>query len=237
MERPPGRDRHDLADSRPGARRDHTGQQQARNRAEQPGPPCSLKATSTTRATPTTGRPAAIRTGGSRQKHAADGRQQGQGPRSQPGQGTRPRAKKRTTKTSTATTTTRATSSQAAGSRPRSCRRITRPAAGEYRQRLRRSGTRWTTLGRDRHDLAASRPGARWNHPGRGSPGRLALCRWTTTAPAAIRTDGDRQQDHADADRQQGQEQRSEQGQGNSATGKEENDQEGHSAEASRQTA
>ena len=55
MERPPGRDRHDLADSRPGARRDHTGQQQARNRAEQPGPPCSLKATSTTRATPTTG--------------------------------------------------------------------------------------------------------------------------------------------------------------------------------------
>ena len=86
-----------------------------------------------------------------------------------------------TRRTPAATPTTRTTRSPAAGSRPRSCRRITRQPPGEYRQRLRRSGsrpgTRWSTPGGDRHDLADSRPGARWNHPGRGSPGRPALCR------------------------------------------------------------
>ena len=65
--------------------------------------------------------------------------QQGQERRSQPDQGTGPRAKKRTAR---ATTTTRTTRSPAAGSRPGICRRITRQPPGEHRQPLRRSGTR-----------------------------------------------------------------------------------------------
>ena len=89
----------------------------------------------------------------------------------------RARAKKRTTRTST---TTRATSSPAAGSRPRSCRRITRPAPGEHRQRLRRSGTKrsghraeigttWRTAGPAPGGTtpASSRPGTGWSNPGR----------------------------------------------------------------------
>jgi hypothetical protein len=59
-----------------------------------------------------------------------------------------PRAKKRATRTATATTTTRTTRSAATGSRPGTCRRITRQAAGEHRHRLRRSGAmtgnRWS---------------------------------------------------------------------------------------------
>ena len=80
-------------------------------------------------------------------------------------------------------------------------------------------------------------PGPRITRPPCSLPTTSTTRATTATgSPAAIRTGCD-QQNHADDGRQQGQEQRSEQGQGNSATGKEENDQEGHSAEASRQTA
>ena len=219
--------------TRPGTRRSSCrappGGQQARHQVEPPGPritrpPCSLPTTSRTApATMTTGSPAAIRTGGSRQKHTDDDRQQGQERRSEPGRGARPRAKKRTTRKGTAaraTPTTRTTGSPAAGSR-------TGTPAGDPAPEPAPGGA---AAG---HDLADSRPGTKWNHPGRGSPGSPALCRPAarpgrpptapagTTTPAAIRTGGS-QQDHTDDGRQQGQEQRSEPDQGTGPRAKKE---------------
>ena len=135
--------------------------------ANHPARPALCRWTSTTRATTTTGSPAAIRTDGSRQEHADDGRQQGQEQRNEPDQGTVPRAKKRAARAKTATTATTTTRSPAAESRPRSCRRITR----QYRQRLRRSG---------------SRTGARWNHP---APPCSLTATSTTKAPTTAPTD------------------------------------------------
>ena len=82
----------------------------------------------------------------------------GPGTAQRTGPGHRATAKKETGRTTTATPTTRTTRSPAAGSRPRTCRRITRPALGG------------AAAG---HHLADSRPGARWDHPGRGSPAPL----------------------------------------------------------------
>ena len=135
----------------PGPRSARPGEQQARHQMEPPGPritrpPCSLPTTSTTRATTATGSPAAIRTGCDQQNHADDGRQQGQERRSEPDQGTGPRAKKRTARARTADRATSTTRSPAAGSRPGTCRRITRQAPGG------------AAAG---HHLADSRPGTR----------------------------------------------------------------------------
>ena len=76
----------------------------------------------------------------------------------------------------TATTATRSIRSPDARSRRCSCRRITRPAPGGHRQRLRRPGTM---------------TGARRNHPGRGSPGQpCSLSATSTTRATADRTGG-----------------------------------------------
>ena len=102
-----------------------------------PGPPCSLPATSTTRTTTTTGSPAAIRTGGSRQEHTGADRQQGQEQRSEPGQGTRPRTKKRNTHPTTAAKAT-----------------TTAEPAGKHQQPPPKPGTspRTPSHARNRHD-------------------------------------------------------------------------------------
>lgn len=80
--------------------------------------------------------------GDQHQDHADASRQQGQGPRSEPGQGTGPRAKKRATRATTAARATTPTRSPAAGSRPRSCRMITGPARRGNRRTAKRTFAR-----------------------------------------------------------------------------------------------
>ena len=118
--------------------------------------------------TTTTGSPAAIRKGG------------GQERRSEQDQGTGPRAKKETARTGTATRATTTTKTTRSPGRRIEARHLPE----DHPARTRRTPATHPAIrhqdrnqverppARDRHHLAGSRPGARWCHPGRGSPGR-----------------------------------------------------------------